>query len=1304
MAGPGRLRRWVVRPLFWSLAALALAIAGLLVFLRSDFARERARDLLRARLADSLGREVAIESVDFGLLPVWLEVHGVRIGGDAADAPDFATLRRLRIEADLDGFGRPEIVLTSIEVEGLDLFLEFRAGGEDNIPRLKGTGEGGEIRLRIGGLRVDDSRVRVAERTLPLDLDARAVLARLVGAGGREVVGEVTAQEIDLRLPQAKPLRVALAAKARLRGDRLEILESRVSAPEIVARARGAIAFRPTAVDLDVHLETSGLAADRLGYLHGEIDGPATIDGKVEWSRDAWGFRGAFVSAGLNLFGFRVEALEGSVAVEKRAARVDVSRGRYEGGDVHGAFEVDLEPGRYPARLEVGVAEADLAGVLARFDLPGARLAGEVSGAFRYDLDLLGRGGRGGVGSGDFEVLPLPVEGTDRLPATGSVQVRIEGDTLALPSIELATPGVRAVMSGRLGLSTLAGEFDFEADAEDLGELLDLAEIGEPGEIWRPSEGTGIVSGKLTIAPQALLADLDLACAAVVAPGLSASRVSGTVIADARQIQTMDLTIEGPGASLALTGRLPFEGEGLDLLLRSERWPLAQAAPWLPFDLPADGPFSGTVRLVGSLERLAGEVDFEVAPAAIQGYRMDRLAGQARFDPERVELLRGALAAPAGRLEANGSLAIESGELDFGFGAPAIDLAAPPFAEPLGGRIGGRLAARGQLGGTLEAPRLSLDLSGVDVTVAGDPIPPDAPLELSAALEGGRLAVEGRLGDLLTLSGGGPLGTDGSAALEIDVATDRLGRWAALVSGAPVPGVDGGARGTLSISASPAEPLRATLGLPQLELRIDERTLHALEPVEVSWAGGDLEIGSLYLGDRRRGDELFVAGRVLLGATTGLDLRVQASVGAAVFRPFLGGYDVGGQLDLLAVVRGDLAQPEVNGQASLADGRWIPGVVPHSFEKVRGLALFYPSAVVLDRLEGDFAGGHVTAAGRVDRPAEEDLKYRFEISIDGVTLRYPAGWLLRGGGDFSLVSTPEGRLLRGETRLDRVFYLQDLALSPAQLLQRLLTRSRVEEVATDDLSATTALGIVVRAPGALRVRNNVARISGGGELTVRGSLARPVLFGEIVLDPGGTVEYGGNDYQLERARILFANPARIEPVLDVVARARISPYVVNVVLDGPISKLSTTFTSDPPLPDLDVLGLIATGSPLDPGAISGTGPAAAGGGTAADSSQAAETLLYGQAASLLSSRVNRLFGLDTLRIDPLTVGDAVSTARVTVGKRVSRQVFVTYSYDPSTTAQSILQVEWRLTDRLTLVLTQNGNESYAVDARWESRF
>ena len=93
-----------------------------------------------------------------------------------------------------------------------------------------------------------------------------------------------------------------------------------------------------------------------------------------------------------------------------------------------------------------------------------------------------------------------------------------------------------------------------------------------------------------------------------------------------------------------------------------------------------------------------------------------------------------------------------------------------------------------------------------------------------------------------------------------------------------------------------------------------------------------------------------------------------------------------------------------------------------------------------------------------------------------------------------------------------------------------------------------------------------------------------------------------------------------------------------------------------------------------------------------------------QAASLIGARVGTLFGVDRLRIDPLTTGDSVSAARVSVGKRLSRTVYVTYSVDPSSTAQQILEVEWKVSEQVTLVLTQNGDGSYALDTRWGKKF
>jgi translocation and assembly module TamB len=107
----------------------------------------------------------------------------------------------------------------------------------------------------------------------------------------------------------------------------------------------------------------------------------------------------------------------------------------------------------------------------------------------------------------------------------------------------------------------------------------------------------------------------------------------------------------------------------------------------------------------------------------------------------------------------------------------------------------------------------------------------------------------------------------------------------------------------------------------------------------------------------------------------------------------------------------------------------------------------------------------------------------------------------------------------------------------------------------------------------------------------------------------------------------------------------------------------------------------------------------------ADPNQLARQFLYGQAASAISKRVGTLFRFDRFRIDPVVqAGQPITGIGITVGKRLSKDVFVTYSTLPTTGQQYIVQVEVQLRKNVTLILTQVGDGTYAVDAQWQRRF
>jgi translocation and assembly module TamB len=170
-----------------------------------------------------------------------------------------------------------------------------------------------------------------------------------------------------------------------------------------------------------------------------------------------------------------------------------------------------------------------------------------------------------------------------------------------------------------------------------------------------------------------------------------------------------------------------------------------------------------------------------------------------------------------------------------------------------------------------------------------------------------------------------------------------------------------------------------------------------------------------------------------------------------------------------------------------------------------------------------------------------------------------------------------------------------------------------------------------------------------------------------------------------------------------VARTQVRSYDISLSLSGTLDRLNAKFSSDEGLADLEVLALLATGQELE-----GTGRLQAPGERTDDSGSnvGASTFLAGQAASLVSERVGSLFGFDRFRIDPLAgATGAIGGVRLTVGKRISKNLLVTYSSNPAASEEYLVRAEWQVADNLVLVFTRDGKaDNYALDAEWEKRF
>jgi translocation and assembly module TamB len=197
--------------------------------------------------------------------------------------------------------------------------------------------------------------------------------------------------------------------------------------------------------------------------------------------------------------------------------------------------------------------------------------------------------------------------------------------------------------------------------------------------------------------------------------------------------------------------------------------------------------------------------------------------------------------------------------------------------------------------------------------------------------------------------------------------------------------------------------------------------------------------------------------------------------------------------------------------------------------------------------------------------------------------------------------------------------------------------------------------------------------------------------------------FHGNRYHVARGDINFANPFRLDPVVNVEASTTIQQYEITLNFTGPASKLTLAYRSDPPLPGNDIVTLLALGQ------TSSEGTARSAGNTQSGTS-GASALVSEAVSSQVGGRLEKLFGITNFRVDPAltTVGSTGSNqnaaARVTVQQQVTRNITITYISNVGSTQEQVIQVEYNINRNISIVALRDYNGTFGIDIKFKKRF
>jgi translocation and assembly module TamB len=408
--------------------------------------------------------------------------------------------------------------------------------------------------------------------------------------------------------------------------------------------------------------------------------------------------------------------------------------------------------------------------------------------------------------------------------------------------------------------------------------------------------------------------------------------------------------------------------------------------------------------------------------------------------------------------------------------------------------------------------------------------------------------------------------------------------------------------------------------------------------------------------------------------------------------------DVRGIAQINAGVEGTLDHPRITGRVHVENVSARASDFPTGLSSIKGDIIFDTTRAFFNEVTAEVGGGKLQLSGSVNY-GEGPIRYDLSANTDRVRIRYPEGmsWLV--GGSLRLSGSPDSAVLSGRVTVQRVTLTQGLEaagvlVSSKEDISGPSTNSPFLRNLQFDIEAASTPDARMEWPG--------AQLEAEANLRVRGTWEHPILLGHIHL-LSGDLYFAGNRYQVARGDINFANPFRLDPVLNVEASTTIQQYEITLNFNGPASKLSLAYRSDPPLPSNDIVTLLALGRT----SAESTGRS---GGTSQSATSGATALLSEAVSSQLGGRLQRLFGITRFRVDPgLTTvassgSDQNAGARVTVEQQVTRNLTITYVSNVSSTQQQVIQVEYTVNRNVSVVALRDQNGTFGIDVKIKKRF
>ena len=454
-------------------------------------------------------------------------------------------------------------------------------------------------------------------------------------------------------------------------------------------------------------------------------------------------------------------------------------------------------------------------------------------------------------------------------------------------------------------------------------------------------------------------------------------------------------------------------------------------------------------------------------------------------------------------------------------------------------------------------------------------------------------------------------------------------------------------------------------------------------PGPVTLSGTAVESGNAYTlsltGTGPGSIDARVAGQIASDFRTA-NLTVQGSAQAGLANPFLGNRVVSGPLSIDLRLNGPLALSSLSGRVALSGGTLADPALPFALQAIDASATLAAGSAQITTTANVSSGGRVSLSGPISLTAP----YRADLglTLSGVTLRDPQLYETLANGQLRITGPlTGGALIAGRIALPQTeIRIAATGFSGQELLDGLQhigepaavreTRRRAGLIEDASANGQTAparpfeLDVEISAPNQLFIRGRGLDAELGGTLRITGTTDNIIPSGAFNLIRG-RLDILGRRLTLTEASLQLEGD--FDANLRIVASSENDSITSSVVIEGSANDPQVSFTSNPQLPQEEVLSQLLFGRRLE--SLSAL--------QALQLANAVATLA-GRGGEGIVSRLRQGFGLDDLDVQTSADG----TTQLTAGKYLTENVYSEIVVDQNGKSQINLNLD--ISDNVTL--------------------